>query len=205
MQPRPRLTSFCIALVVVGLWSLPSMAPPIQAQDSNYVFTLHPEQQALALDLLQGDAKWQELGGSAERVVFCDAQPVDDKHALPGEPARRYALTTHYVYDTGRAIRSLVDLVAGTVVKVESVSGALAGLSAEEGQLATDLAMGEPWLAQLVDQHGTDNVRFEPMLIRGDAESQRLVQMAVELPGGYVMAPLVLVDLETQTVRLEIP
>lgn len=204
MRPCPRPTLLCLALAVLSLWTLPSTSP-VQAQDSNYVFTLDPDQQAHALALLRADPTWEELGGSAERLVFCDAQPVDDKHAPPGAPVRRYALVTDYVYDTGRAIRSLVDLVDGTVVSVQSVSGALAGLSSEEGQLAMDLAMDEPWLNELIDRHGAENVRLEPMLIRGDAERRRLVQMAVGLPGGYVMEPLVLVDLETQTVLLEAP
>lgn len=181
-------------------------AAPSSAQDNNYLFNLNPDEQQLALDLLRDFPAWQELGGDAERLVVCDLQLIRDKYAPAGEPPpRRYALVTEYVYDTGLSIRSLVDLLDHAVVKVQSAPGALAGLSVEEGDLAKELALANPWLSEFVEQHGADNVQLEPMLIRGDPERRRLVQMAIGIPGGYVMQPLVLVDLEAQQVLLENP
>lgn len=171
---------------------------------------------AIAQRVTRADARVREMVGQRKAVVgatyFLALKP--DTLDVRVEPRRepppiRAAQVVIYVYDGDYGVSGLVDLSRSTVLKVERLENEPIPFAAEEITTAQQLALRDPRLRQTIGpQAGESRIEWlgvNAVEERDPCYRHRCVQLFFRRGRAFLMRPIVIVDLTTQTVRLEEP
>lgn len=177
---------------------------------------LTPREAELAQRLARADGRVRELVGQRRSVIGAtwflalkpDTVDVARDRQRDSEPIRA-AMVLFYVYDGDYGVRGLVDLGRSTVLKVDRLDNEPIPFAEEEIAAAQRLALREPRLREALGT-GAGESRVEylgvtPVDERDPCFRHRCVQLLFRRGRAFLMRPIVIVDLTTQTVRLEEP
>jgi hypothetical protein len=176
---------------------------------------LSPGEVELAQRVTRADGRVRELLGQRRSVVgaiyFLALKPdtVGDRPATSDPEPIRAAQVLYYVYDGDYGVSGLVDLARSRVLKVERLENQPVPFAAEEISTAQRLALREPRLRQAVGPALAES-RIEWLGVsavdeRDPCYKHRCVQLLFRRGRAFLMRPIVIVDLTTETVRLEEP
>lgn len=170
----------------------------------------------VAQRLTRADARVREMVGQRKAVVgatyFLALKPdtVDVRVEPRREPTPiRAALVLIYVYEGDYGVSGLVDLSRSTVLKVERLENEPIPFAAAEVTAAQQLALRDPRLRREIGPLAAEN-RIEWLGVNAVEErdpcyKHRCLQLLFRRGRAFLMRPIVIVDLTTQTVRLEEP
>lgn len=169
--------------------------------------SLSLREQALARRLAEEELLKPEHGIAAgERIYFTRVNLIPAPNA---DSPQREAIVTHYRYEGNQAILTYVDLRSESVYKVEKVTNLPTPLSEEEYRLAIELARADPRLAGFFADHEPD-LQIDaklcwPSEVRDSTQPHRNVELIFRDDDGWLVEPLVWVDLVRRIVHVDEP
>lgn len=201
---------------VLALLGSMSMLPSRWALAQLPLDPLSPREIESAQRSVRTDRRVREMVGQRKSVIgatyFLALKPdtLDVATVRPRdvEPIRA-AQVLIYVYDGDYGVSGLVDLARSTVLKVERLENEPIPFAPEEIRLAEQLARRDPRLRETVGPAAAET-RIEWLGVvateeRDPCYKHRCVQLLFRRGHAFLMRPIVIVDLTTQTVRLEEP
>ena len=121
----------------------------------------------------------------------------------------RLVLVTSYRYEGDLTLLTFINLTRGTVMKIESVKNAPTHLSEAEYLIAREKALAHPQVAAKLAEFA-GKVTVEAMVSRSPYNKDplyghRVVRLLFKVPQGYVVDPIVFVDLTANQVMVDSP
>jgi len=202
-----------VAALLLGLCPMAAIAQPERPLPLD---PLTPREVELAQRVSRADGRIREMVGQRKSVIgatyFLALKPdtLDVRVERPRDPEPiRAALVLIYVYDGDYGVSGLVDLSRSTVLKVERLENEPIPFASEEITAAQQLALRDPRLRQAIGPAAAES-RIEWLGVTATDErdpcyKHRCVQLLFRRGRAFLMRPIVIVDLTTQTVRLEEP
>jgi Cu2+-containing amine oxidase len=202
-----------VAVLLLGLCPMATIAQPDRPLPLD---PLTPREVELAQRVSRADGRIREMVGQRKSVIgatyFLALKPdtLDVRVERPRDPVPiRAALVLIYVYDGDYGVSGLVDLSRSTVLKVERLENEPVPFAAEEINTAQQLALRDPRVRQAIGPAAAES-RIEWLGVtavdeRDPCYKHRCVQLLFRRGRAFLMRPIVIVDLTTQTVRLEEP
>jgi len=174
----------------------PEALPPYQ---------LSAEEIRTARDLAEQDLEPPEFAGSPHgRVVFTKVELLPDAQA---QTTQRIVQVIHYCYRNDEAVVTTVDLNRHEVTRVETIPHLPTALAPQELARAETLARADAQLAPLFRAHGRA-LKIEGKVLHVTRQDplfgHRVVVLLFSTGGNYLAEPEVLVDLTTETIRIDV-
>ncbi len=167
-------------------------------------FRLTAAERSRAAELTERHETFQRLK-TASPIYLVATELIRDKNA---ENAR-LALVTHFRYEGGLAIETLVDVGEGKVLKVETRENAHTPLAKEELVEAIRLTLADrdvrAALGRDIDQVQVEGLHLLTPDPADPIYGHRAVRMLFRVGKLYRSAPVVVVDLNTRRVVIENP
>jgi hypothetical protein len=174
---------------------------------------LTPEEEQIAEDVARADPRVQKLLGSGRQrlieVEFLALKPEHDEALTEddeGRPIRigRHAGVVFIRYEGNLGVYAIVDLQGRLVAQVESRDGDIVPASFEELAEARELALQSEELPEELAEYDVDGMRRLVVEESDPCWQHRCLWLLFRRGGLYrVDLPTVIVDLTTQTVRVE--
>jgi hypothetical protein len=169
----------------------------------------------LAQRLTRADPRVRELVGQRKAIVGATAFIALKPESAEVTRARgdiepiRAAVVFLYVYEGDYGVRALIDLPRSSVLRVDRLDHERIPFAAEEIATAQQLALRDErlraTLGRTLAETRVEWLGFTPPDERDPCFRHRCVQLLYRRGNAFLMRPIVIVDLTTQTVRLEEP
>ena len=209
---RYQHTSFGWLALLAGVF----LTPAASARAQLPLDPRSPREMELAQQVVREDGRVRELVGRGRSVIGAiyflalkrDTVDVTTVRLREAPPIRA-AQVLFYVYDGNYGVSGLVDLSRSAVLKVERIENEPIPFAAEEIRTAEQLARRDPRVREAVGA-AIAETRVEWLGVvatdeRDPCYKHRCVQLLFRRGRAFLIRPIVIVDLTTQTVRLEEP
>ena len=175
---------------------------------------LTPEEERVAEAVARADPRVQQLLGSGRQrlieVAFLALKPEDEARTEDdeGRPIRigRHAAAVFIRYEGNLGVNAIVDLQRRLVTQVESQDGDIVPASFEELAEARELALQNKELHHELEltKYDVEGMRLLAIEESDPCWKHRCLELLFRRSGFYrVGLPRVIVDLTTQTIRVE--
>lgn len=202
------LFTVVLALVVAGSRHACAQSPPPtpaeEAREAYFSPTAAERERAFALAARAIDERGLRTTGLLYPV---SAELFRDKNIAPAAQKDRLVLVTSYRYDGDLAIYSFLNLTRGTVMKVNTVAHQPVRLTETEFLQAKDRALADPQVRQKLGSY-RGQAQIEAMVSHSPYEKDplfghRVVRLLFRVDKGYLVKPIVFVDLTAEQVLVD--
>ncbi len=202
---RRRAAALAVCAGLCGVLAGPLGAA--EEEDITFPFQLTEAEKLLAVQITDQALTSRDLRNGSP-LYLVETELVVEKPATEGGADKRLARITHYRYDGDLSIFTTIDLNAQTTRRMDVVPHLPVPFSNEEYAAAASLAMSDRRVRGILGQRQS-LVQPEGLAMRTSDPADRyfghrVLRMMFKLDDDYLTQPIVLVDLTTQTVVIEV-